>query len=79
MAISLSSIRKSQPDRPPIITVHGGPGSGKTTFAAGAPDVVFLRTEDGLGNLEVDAFPIAHSFAEIMEALTGLYTDEHAY
>lgn len=79
MAISLASIKKSHPDRPPIILIHGGPGIGKTSFAAGAEGAVFIRTEDGLGNLEVDAFPLAQSFADAMEALTSLYTDEHAY
>lgn len=78
MAISLASIRRGGSDRAPIILVHGTPGIGKTTFASCAPDPVFIRTEDGLGNLEVDAFPVANTFEEVMETLAALYED-HAY
>ena len=54
MAISLQSIRRERVSRPPIIVVYGGPGVGKTTFAAGAPGAIFVRTEDGLGNIEAE-------------------------
>lgn len=79
MAISLDSIKRSTADRPPIMLIHGGPGIGKTTFAAGAPDAIFVRTEDGLGNLEVDTFPQAESFRQVMDAIAALYTEEHNY
>ena len=54
-------------------------GVGKTTFAAGAPDPVFLLTEDGLGTLEVPHFPLARTFDEVMQALAALYTEEHGF
>ena len=79
MAINLSSLKRVSTDRPPIICVHGGPGIGKTTFAAMAEDVVFIRTEDGLGNLEATAFPIATSFADVIEAIGALASEEHDF
>jgi hypothetical protein len=79
MAISLQSIRREKASRPPIIAIHGTPGVGKTTWAAGAPGSIFIRTEDGLGNLEADAFPLATSFGDVMEALTVLYTEPHNF
>lgn len=79
MAINLQSIRRERASRPPIVTVYGGPGVGKTTFAAGAPGAVFVRTEDGLGNLEADAFPVATSYAEVIEALRVLSTEQHDF
>lgn len=79
MAINLDSIRTSACDRPPVILVHGGPGIGKTTFAAGAPKPIFIRTEDGLGNLSVDTFPLCESFGQVMEAISVLYQEEHDY
>lgn len=79
MAISLASIAKSHATRPPIVLIHGGPGVGKTTFAAGAENPVFIRTEDGLGALEVSTFPLMHSFAEVLEALQVLYTEQHSH
>lgn len=80
MAISLASIQKGgTPGRPPVVCLHGGPGIGKTTFAASAPDPVFIRTEDGLGSLTPDAFPVARSWPEVMEAMGVLYTEDHGY
>ena len=78
MAISLASISKTSP-KPPIITLHGTAGIGKTTFAAQAPAPVFVRTEDGLGTIVADAFPLAQSWADVLGALGALYTDEHDY
>jgi hypothetical protein len=79
MAISLSSIQKGGTRKPPIFCLHGGPGLGKTTLAAAAPNPIFIRTEDGLGMLTVDAFPIAETWQEVMEAITTLYTEKHDY
>ena len=79
MAISLQSIRRERASRPPIIVEYGPPGVGKTTWAAGAPGAIFIRTEDGLGNIEADAFPLATSFADVMEALRVLAKEEHAF
>lgn len=78
MAISLESIRRGGSDRAPLVLVHGGPGIGKTTLAATAPDPVFIRTEDGLGNLDVASFPVAERYEDVMEALAALY-GEHDF
>lgn len=78
MAISLSSIARSVMSRAPIVVVHGPPGVGKSTFAANADAPVFIRTEDGLGSLEVDTFPLAESFDDVMASLAALY-DDHDY
>jgi hypothetical protein len=79
MAISLASLNRTTALKPPRILIHGVHGVGKTTFAAGAPDPVFLLTEDGLGTLDVPHFPIARTFDEVMQALAALYTEEHAF
>lgn len=78
MAISLASLSRSGSKRAPIVLVHGGPGIGKTTFCANAPGVAFIRAEDGLGNLEVDAFPLALTFEDVIEAMNALYQEESA-
>lgn len=78
MAISLASISRSQA-KPPIIALHGTPGIGKTTLASQAPAPVFVRTEDGLGSLSVDAFPVAATWADVVSALGALYQEQHEY
>ena len=79
MAISLASLRRATTVAPPRILIHGVAGVGKTTFAAGAPEPVFILTEDGLGTLAAPHFPLARSFDEVMEALAALYSEEHGF
>ena len=77
MAIDLTTIKKSGTNRAPIILIHGTPGTGKTTFAASAPSPIFIRTEDGLGSLEVDTFPEAETVADVIDALAALYDEDN--
>lgn len=79
MAIDLSSIQRGSTDRAPVVAIHGAPGSGKTTFAAGADAPIFIRTEDGLGALDVATFPEAETIQDVMDSLAALYSDDHQY
>lgn len=79
MAISINSIRRVSNERPPIVVVYGGPGIGKTTFAACAPDVVFIRIEDGLGSLTANTFEIAKTFQDVVEQLEAIRDQEHGF
>jgi hypothetical protein len=66
--------------RPPIIVLHGHPGVGKTSTAAGFPNPVFIQTEDGCpAGLTIASFGLAESFASVIEALTWLGKEEHSY
>jgi hypothetical protein len=79
MAISLASLKSSSFLLPPRLLMHGPPGIGKTTFAAGAEKPVFIPTEDGLGIVEVPHFPLARSFDNVMDALEALYGEPHEF
>lgn len=80
MAISLSSIsRTTRNSLPPRVVVHGDGGVGKSTFAAGAYNPIFLPFEDGLSGLEVDAFPLLRSYQESVDALAALASEQHSY
>lgn len=79
MAFDLSSITRGKRLRAPKIVVYGPPKVGKSTFAASAPKPIGVITEEGLDNLDVDAFPKAASLADVDTALTTLMTEPHEY
>lgn len=80
MAISLSSISKTQrAAKPPRVVIHGPHGVGKSTLGANAYNPVFLPLEDGLGGIETSSFPILQSYDEVKQALSSLLTEEHDF
>lgn len=80
MSISLASLKKNDgADRMPIILAYGVEGVGKTTWGANAPSPVVLPTEDGLGTINCNAFPILKTFDEMIEAIGALYTEDHQH
>lgn len=79
MAFNLKSIRRNDAIAAPRVVIYGVEGIGKSTFAAGAPKPIFICTEDGLGSLEVDHFPLATSTADVMEAIGTLYQEAHDF
>ncbi|CAB4167851.1 AAA domain containing protein [uncultured Caudovirales phage] len=79
MAINLQSLRKTSVVRPPRAVVYGTHGVGKSSFAAQAPNPVFIQTEEGLDALDVTAFPLARSYEEVMEAIHSLYSEDHEF
>lgn len=79
MAFDLKSISKNHAAKAPRVLVYGVEGIGKTTFAAGAPDPIFICTEDGLGSLDVAHFPLVEKTDDVMTAIGTLYESEHPY
>jgi hypothetical protein len=79
MAFDLKSIKRNATIAAPRIMVYGVEGIGKTTFASGAPDPIFILTEDGLGSLDIAHFPLAATAEDVMDAIATLYSEEHAF
>lgn len=79
MAFDLASIRRGQDIRPPRLFVYGVEGIGKTTFAAGAPNPIFIQAEDGQGVLDIARFPAIETVDNVREALATLYTEQHDF
>ena len=79
MAFNLKSISRSSGVKAPRVMLYGPHGLGKTTFGAGAPDPIFILTEDGLGRLEVDHFPLATSYDDVIGAISTLYEEDHNF
>lgn len=78
----LSTISKPE-NRPPILTICGDAGTGKTSLAATFPSPIFIRAEDGLQSIpqgqRPDAFPVLKDSETLFEQLLALLKEEHPY
>lgn len=65
-------VTKGRVWRPRRILLYGQHGVGKSTFAAGAPQPVFLDCEDGLNDLDVAKTPLLKSYGDVLSAISYL-------
>src|SRR5690348_4280604 len=72
-------IRSGKCPAPRRTMLYGVHGVGKSTFGAAADRPIFIQTEDGLGDIDCDKFPVAGSFTEVIGMLSELFTERHAY
>jgi len=79
MAFDLKSISKNDATLAPRIMLYGVEGIGKSTFASYTPKPIFILTEDGLGSLAVEHFPLAKNVDSVLAAITTLYDEKHSY
>lgn len=81
MAIDLNSITKGKQVRAPRMILSGVPKIGKSTFAAGSDDPIFIpiKQEEGIDDLDVAKFPVCKSFQDLLECLRVLYKEDHDY
>lgn len=79
MTISMASLRRVRAIDRPRILLYGPEKAGKTTLASEFPRPVFLQTEDGVGNLELDTVGKLMSFNDVMGALGALYDEAHDF
>jgi len=78
--MDLKSLIKSKTEsRPPRIVVHAIHGVGKSYFASNAPKPIFLITEDGLTNIQVDHFPLAASLDDVWQYMGMIIKEDHGY
>lgn len=79
MAFNLNDIKKNTAIAAPRQCIYGVEGIGKTTYAASAPQPIFICTEDGLGSLEVNHFPLATKANDVLDAISTLATEKHDF
>lgn len=79
MAINMASLRRGGERKPPRILDYSTHGLGKTSLAAGAPNPVFIQTEDGLGEIDVPTFGVLKTYDQVMESISTLYLEPHDF
>lgn len=75
----LEAITVGKTPKPPRILIYGYEGCGKSTWAANAPQPIFVQTEDGLNQIDCHKFPLAKNFNEVMAELIAVRDEEHDY
>lgn len=77
--LTMESISSGKKPKPPKLVLYGVPGIGKSSFAARAPETIFIDTEGGLDHLDIARFPIAKNFLEVSDALELLLQENTKY
>jgi hypothetical protein len=79
--MNLSDIKSGTQMRPPRIILCGTEKIGKSTFAAGAPNPVFLpiKGEEGIDALDVARVPVVETYDALMDVFKMLYEQKHDY
>ena len=75
----LGQVQSGRRPAPRRVMLYGTHGIGKSTFGAMTPKPIFIQTEDGLGEIDCDRFPLAETFDQAIEALSELYSEKHPY
>jgi len=75
----LDQIESGKKAAPRRVLLYGTHGIGKSTFGSMAPAPIFLPTEDGLGEIDCDSFPLCLSFPEAINMMAELYGLDHNY
>lgn len=79
MAISLSTLRSTRTENPPVIILYGVDGVGKTSLAAEFPDPIYLPTDGERPPSDVDMVSpgTVESFDELLNVFAELLTEDH--
>lgn len=79
--MTLASVTRAPKQEPDRIFLYGMEKLGKTTFAASAPNVVFISSENGLAEIQPAParFPEVRSFQDVLDAVETLTTQPHEF
>lgn len=75
--MTLANVKRGKLHKPIRVLLYGVEKIGKSTFAAGAPDAIFICPEDGTAQLDVARFPEPQNWSEVLDALDALRTEDH--
>lgn len=75
----LTKVKNARRATPRRTLLYGTHGIGKSTWAASWPKPICLPTEDGLADIDVDAFPLVKHYPQALGAVESLITGKHDY
>lgn len=76
--MDLTNIEEETGNRPPRLVIYGAGGIGKTTFAANAPQTIFMDIEDGLDGIAAKKQRIK-SWTDVVDMITALHEQDHGF
>jgi len=75
----LNTVQKGKILQPDFLLVYGTDGVGKSTFAAAAPNPIFVGPEKGSASLDVSRIPEVKSLRDVVQVVDELTTTKHEY
>lgn len=75
--MTLASVTRGRLERPRRILLHGVEGVGKTSFALGATNPIYICPEDGTSEFDVPRFPEPRTWTDVLDAIEELRTGTH--
>ena len=75
----MSTIKSAKRPVPRRTVLYGVHGIGKSTWAASWPNPVFISTEDGISDLEVNSFPLCTTMNEAWNCALELGKGGHEF
>jgi hypothetical protein len=75
----LDTIIQGKTSKPPRVIEYGTEGIGKSTWAAAAPNPIFIQTEDGLGQIDCHKLPLVTEWNVMQNQLHAIYSQPHEY
>jgi len=77
--MTLAAITRGKVPKPHRVVIYGADGVGKSTFAASAPNAIFLGAEKGTGQLDVARLPQPREWSDVGDAMKLLAMEPHDY
>jgi hypothetical protein len=77
--MTLANVVRGKVQKPMRILLYGVEKIGKSSFAASAPEAVFICAEDGVAEIDCQKFPEPRNWPEVLEALESLRTGDHSF
>lgn len=75
----LEQIHKGQRKRARRMLIYGTRAVGKSTLGKRFPRPIFVKTEDGVDDIDCESFPLCATFDDCYAQLRTLYDEPHDY